>query len=267
MNETKVGYAEWFEKHYSAVLGMLRYFFTQLADEAVEIAGRSVALAAPLPNAISMYNISQKELGYNWVAAFAFAAMIELIVFFLVEVALYMWSGYLKDPRRYKIPFQASIVVVLVAVVVVMAFVGLLEPHKIMAALPIISLCSFVGIGLKRWHERNQSVNVQGVKLRKQTIAKLTADGVNIVDSDGVDGDSAAKVDAMVDAKKRKVDASVDALYEILNSEFDGIDTDSLNKAELGRRIGKSRGTVNNYLDTLISQGRLELNGHVKVRR
>jgi hypothetical protein len=252
MSENKVGYAEWFEKHYSAVLGMLRYFFTQLADEAVEIAGRSVALAAPLPNAISMYNISQKELGYNWVAAFAFAAMIELIVFFLVEVALYMWSGYLKDPRRYKIPFQASIVVVLVAVVVVMAFVGLLEPHKIMAALPIISLCSFVGIGLKRWHERNQSVNVQGVKSSVKSSVKSTGESVKF--------DTATTVDP----EPTKIDSRRQTLLKMLE-EIDGQGIDALNKSALAKRLDVSRPTLNTDLAALESIGKLTLNGHVKI--
>jgi hypothetical protein len=252
MSENKVGYAEWFEKHYSAVLGMLRYFFTQLADEAVEIAGRSVALAAPLPNAISMYNISQKELGYNWVAAFAFAAMIELIVFFLVEVALYMWSGYLKDPRRYKIPFQASIVVVLVAVVVVMAFVGLLEPHKIMAALPIISLCSFVGIGLKRWHERNQSVNVQGVKSSVKSSVKSTGESVKF--------DTATTEDFT----PTKVDSRRQTLLKMLE-EIDGQGIDALNKSALAKRLDVSRPTLNTDLAALESVGKLTLNGHVKI--
>lgn len=250
--ESKVGYAEWFEKHYSAVLGMLRYFFTQLADEAVEIAGRSVALAAPLPNAISMYNISQKELGYNWVAAFAFAAMIELIVFFLVEVALYMWSGYLKDQRRYKVPFQASIVVVLVAVVVVMAFVGILEPHKIMAALPIISLCSFVGIGLKRWHERNQSVNVQGVKNAVKSPVKSTVESVKF--------DSAITEDFT----PTKVDSRRETLLKML-SEIDGQSIEALNKSALAKRLDVSRPTLLSDIAALKNAGKLTLNGHVKI--
>lgn len=249
MNE-KTNYAEWFERNYSAVLGMVRYFFTQLADEAVEIAGRSVALAAPLPNAISMYNISQEELGYNWAAALAFAAMIELIVFFLVEVALYMWSGYLKDPRRYKVPFQASIAVVLVAVVVVMGFVGMLEPHKIMAALPIISLCAFVGIGLKRWHERNQTVNVKAVK----SAVKFTVDSVKFDSTDSVNN------------APSKVDSRRQTLLEML-SEIDGHDIAELNKSALAKRLDVSRPTLISDITALQDAGQLTLNGHVRVSK
>ncbi len=159
----KTFYAVGYEKHYGAVLGMLRYSVAQLADEAVEIAARGVALAAPLPNAISMYNISQKELDWSWQAALAFAVTLEIVVFLLVEVALLLWDGYLTNPQRYWLPFNVIIGVVLIAVAVVMGLVFTLETHKIMATLPIVSLCSFVGIGLKRWHERTSRNTVQDI--------------------------------------------------------------------------------------------------------
>lgn len=154
MNE-RTWYAEGFEKHYRAVLGMIRYFFTQLADEAIEIAARAVMLAAPMPNAISMFNITQREQGFTGFQALAFSLTLEIVVFLLVEIALLMWNGYLANPRAYKWPFAIMTSVVLVATVIVVSIVYSLEPHKVMAWLPVISLCSFVGIGLKRWHERN----------------------------------------------------------------------------------------------------------------
>jgi hypothetical protein len=152
----KTQYAEWFEKHYSAGLGMVRYFFTQLADEAIEIAARAVMLAAPMPNAISMFNITQREQGFTGFQAFAFSLTLEIVVFLLVEIALIMWDGFLIKPRAYKWPFIIMTSVVLAATVIVVSIVYSLEPHKVMAWLPVISLCSFVGIGLKRWHERNK---------------------------------------------------------------------------------------------------------------
>lgn len=154
MNE-RTWYAEGFEKHYRAVLGMIRYFFTQLADEAIEIAARAVMLAAPMPNAISMFNITQREQGFTGFQAFAFSLTLEIVVFLLVEIALIMWDGFLVKPRAYKWPFIIMTSVVLAATVIVVSIVYNLEPHKVMAWLPVISLCSFVGIGLKRWHERN----------------------------------------------------------------------------------------------------------------
>lgn len=175
----KTFYAEGYEKHYGAVLGMLRYSVAQLADEAVEIAARGVALAAPLPNAISMYNISQKELDWSWQAALAFAVTLEIVVFLLVEVALLLWDGYLTNPQRYSLPFKVIIGVVLIAVAVVMGLVFTLETHKIMATLPIVSLCSFVGIGLKRWHERTGKTAPEIVKVAVVPEAQQPAQAEN----------------------------------------------------------------------------------------
>jgi len=156
------------EYHYDQSLGLITHFVTKLADEAVEMTARGVALAAPLPNAISMYNITQHDLAWSWVASFAFSLALEVVVFLLVEIALMQWDGYLTNPVRYRAPFIGMIVTVMVAVAVVMGFVYWLEPHKIMALLPVISLCSFVGIGLKRWHEQNVARGVKPVKSGKQ---------------------------------------------------------------------------------------------------
>lgn len=160
MNE-KTNYQIAIETHYNAALGIFRHFITQFADESVEIAARAVALAAPLPNAINMYNVAVRDLGYGSFASFAFALTLEIVVFLLVEIALKMWDGYLVKPGRFRYPFHVSIGIVLVATSVVIGIVYVLEPHKIMALLPVVSLCSFVGIGLKRWDERNAIMAVQ----------------------------------------------------------------------------------------------------------
>lgn len=156
MTTTKTVYQEHFETHWTAVLGIFRYLITQFADESVEIAARAVALAAPLPNAINMYNVAIGDLGWSPLAAFAFSLTLEIVVFLLVEIALLMWDGYILNPHRYRIPFAASVVIVSMAVAVVIGIVAVLETHKIMAFLPVISLCAFAGIGLKRWHERSE---------------------------------------------------------------------------------------------------------------
>lgn len=157
-------YQDSFETHYNAALGIFRHIITQFADESVEIAARAVALAAPLPNAINMYNVVIKDLQYEWYAALAFALTLEIVVFLLVEIALKMWDGFLVNPGRFRYPFYVSIAIVLVAVAVVIGIVYALEPHKIMAFLPVVSLCSFVGIGLKRWDERNATMAENAVQ-------------------------------------------------------------------------------------------------------
>lgn len=160
----KTNYQIAIETHYNAALGIFRHFITQFADESVEIAARAVALAAPLPNAINMYNVAVRDLGYGSFASFAFALTLEIVVFLLVEIALKMWDGYLVKPSRFRYPFHVSIGIVLVATSVVIGIVYVLEPHKIMALLPVVSLCSFVGIGLKRWDERNAQMAIDAGK-------------------------------------------------------------------------------------------------------
>ncbi len=164
MNTERTFYQDVFETHYNALLGMFRHLITQFADESVEIAARAVALAAPLPNAINMYNVAVKDLGYAPFAAFAFSLTLEIVVFLLVEIALRMWDRYLTNPQRYGIILGVAVAVVLVSVAVVMRLVYVLETHKIMALLPVVSLCSFVGIGLKRWDERHADTMSEPVK-------------------------------------------------------------------------------------------------------
>ena len=165
--ESKPNYQTKFETHWTAILGIFRYFITQFADESVEIAARAVALAAPLPNAINMYNVAMGELGWSPLAAFSFALTLEIVVFLLVEIALLMWDGYLAKPDRYRVPFIVSIAVVLISVAVVMRIVYVLEAYKIMALLPVVSLCSFAGIGLKRWNERSVQADIAEVASKK----------------------------------------------------------------------------------------------------
>jgi hypothetical protein len=157
MNEQRTKYQS-IRHHWAEILATVRYAVTQLADEAIEIAARAVMLAAPMPNAISMYNITQREQGFEPFQAFAFSLTLEIVVFLLVEIALVMWDGYLAKPDAYKWPFTLMVSVVVIATVIVIAIVYNLEPHKIMALLPVISLCAFAAIGLKRWHERNQAI-------------------------------------------------------------------------------------------------------------
>ncbi len=237
------------EYHYDKILGLITHFVTKLADEAVEMTARGVALAAPLPNAISMYNITQHDLGWSWVASLAFSLALEVVVFLLVEIALMQWDGYLVQPHRYKAPFVGMIATVCVSVAVVMGFVFWMEPHKIMALLPVISLCSFVGIGLKRWHEQNLARGVKPVKLTVKSAVKSTVKEPVKPLQIGVKDDFTARQSALL----------------ALLSNLDGQPVDAVNKSELARQLNVSRPTLNREFEILQSSGKLALNGHVKV--
>jgi len=248
MNEKTV--YENIEYHYDKSLGLITHFVTKLADEAVEMTARGVALAAPLPNAISMYNITQHDLGWSWVASFAFSLALEVVVFLLVEIALMQWDGYLAHPHRYKAPFIGMIATVCVSVAVVMGFVFWLEPHKIMALLPIISLCSFVGIGLKRWHEQNLSRGVKPVKSVKAAVNTSVKLGAK----------------SLQEPVKSELTLRQAELLKLL-SNLDGKPAESVNKSELARQLKVSRPTLNKEFDILQSAGKVALNGHVEISK
>ena len=239
MSIEKPNYQLVIERHYDAVLGLITHFITKLADEAVEMAARGVALAAPLPNAISMYNITQTDLGWHWSAALAFSLSLEVIVFLLVEIALMQWDGYLDQPRRYRTPFIAMIGVVITGVMVVMSFVYLLEPHKIMAALPIISLCSFVAIGLKRWHEKNVGGKVNQRMNQRKSKSESVNQKVNQTESNL---DSPESVERVI-------------LNHYLNHPSDS-------QRIAAESLGLNQSKVNRILNQLESQGMIHRNGN-----
>lgn len=173
MGQEKTLYQLAFEKHYRAVLSMIEYTMARMADSAIEIASRAIALAAPLPNAINLSNVVIGDLGWGKAAAIAFAITIEIAVFYLVEVALKQFDGYLEDPKRYRVPLIGMVITLCVGASVVMTLVYHLETHKIMTLLPIISICAFVGIGLQRWHDRNQRKVGQ---IHSDEVGKLSLD-------------------------------------------------------------------------------------------
>ena len=236
--------------HWDEVLATLRHIVTQFADEAVEVAARAVMLMAPMPNAISVFNITQVQQGFSQFQAFAFSMTIEIVIFFLIEIALLMLSRWLERKPVYRWAFIGMCVVVLAATGIVIRMVYVLEPHKVMAWLPVISLCSFVAIGLKRWDARNLASGVKAVKPAMKQ---------------GVKFDTSARVDS-VNFAPTKVDTRRQSLLKMLE-EIDGQGVDSLNKSALAKRLDVSRPTLISDIAALQDTGQLTLNGHVKIRK
>ena len=232
--------------HWNEILATARHIITQFADESVEVAARAVMLMAPMPNAISVFNITQVQQGFSRFQAFAFSMTIEIVIFFLIEIALLMLTRWLEHKPVYRWAFIGMCVVVLVATGIVIRMVYVLEPHKVMAWLPVISLCSFVAIGLKRWDARNQVSSVKSVKM---TVKGKAKQGVKSLQEP-------AKEDSFTQRQKE--------LLQLLTA-FDGQPAESVNKSDLARKLGVSRPTLNKEFDALQSTGALTLNGHVKV--
>lgn len=69
----------------------------------------------------------------------------------------------------------------------------------------------------------------------------------------------------MADAKRKKSTDRQNTLLGILRDEFNGMESEALNKTELGNRLGCTRQTISADLDALQRTGALNLNGHVRV--
>jgi len=165
-------YVRFVKRHYGALVHVLWFVATETSDKGADIAARALALLAPLPNAVSVYNVSQGTLGYAPVQAFAFAMAMELALFAIIEVALHMWDGMLGNRKRYAIPLGISVAASIGMLIIVMSVVYNLEVktggHWVLALLPLISLFAFVALGLKRWHERSADAPAQ--KHNKRTV-------------------------------------------------------------------------------------------------
>lgn len=232
--------------HWDEVLATLRHIVTQFADEAVEVAARAVMLMAPMPNAISVFNITQVQQGFSQFQAFAFSMTIEIVIFFLIEIALLMLTRWLERKPVYRWAFIGMCVVVLAATGIVIRMVYVLEPHKVMAWLPVISLCSFVAIGLKRWDARNHDGSVKPVKSVKTTV----------------------KFSHPILQPPVKSDLTPrQAELLTLLSNLDGKPAEAVNKSELARQLKVSRPTLNKEFDILQSTGKVALNGHVEISK
>lgn len=243
---TKTTYQLWIERHYSAVLAVLRFILTQFADEAIEIAARAVMLAAPLPNAISVYHITQRTQGFNLPQALAFALTIEIVIFFLIEVALLMLTRWLQGKAVYKYAFYGMCLVVVVVAAIIINLVYTLDDYKVMAWMPVLSICSFIGIGLKRWDARNMERPVKSVKPGVKESVKLPGEDF----TGGVKSDLTERQSEILQ----------------LLTPLSGQAVKDVNKSELARKVGVSRPTFNKELDALRAAGAISMNGHVEVR-
>lgn len=253
MNEkTTVQGIEWpgyqlIRHHWDEILGTLRHIVTQFADEVVEVAARAVMLLAPLPNAISVYNITQSTMGFSGFQAFAFSMTIELVIFFLIEIALLMLTRWLQGKTVYRWAFYGMSIVVLGGTGIIINLVYSLEVHKVMAWLPVISLCGFIAVGLKRWDARNMENGVKGVKSSVKGVKK-TVKPLQVV----------VKGTAFTERQMQ--------LLQLLEN-MNGQPAETVNKSELARQLKVSRPTLNKEFDILQSTGKVALNGHVEISK
>lgn len=152
-------YVEWIKYHFSAIVGLLSYLVAFAVDHAGEITIRALPVVAPLPNAIGMYKTSMDALEFSHWQAFLFAAAIEISIFALAEIAVVLWDAWQAGDSLYEMPFKLMAFVTGFVAVLIIVLVATLEVygasgHWILAALPLISVASAVGLCMKRYHKR-----------------------------------------------------------------------------------------------------------------
>jgi hypothetical protein len=228
-------YVQFVKRHYGALIHMLWFVATETSDKGADIAARALALLAPLPNAVSVFNVSQYSLGYSRFQAFAFAFAMELALFAIIEVALHMWDGFLHNRKRYAIPLGMAIAASFGVLAIVVTVVYNLEVrtggHWVLALLPFISLFAFVALGLKRWHERG--TDPAQSRTTRRTVRTMQP---TIVQGDE-DAQSASAVTPKAQAKQLK--------------------SEGFTNVQIGEILGVHRNTVSGWVK--------HTNGHSKV--
>jgi membrane protein implicated in regulation of membrane protease activity len=171
------------QRFYGWLLNLIGYIIGATSDQAAEIAARAMPLVVPIPNAISVYLVSQSHLGFNGWQALAFAAAIEISMFAVIEVALYIFDGYMEDKEKYKLPLWISIIACILVLVIIIVFVIVVElsvanGHPVLAMLSLLSAAAAVMLALKRWRKRDvERSDAQKVELENQEIRRLEEAG------------------------------------------------------------------------------------------
>ena len=149
---------------YASVLEVIDFVVSRTSDSLAEILTKALPLVAPVPNAVSIYYVSQTTLRYNEYQAAAVAASIECMFFALTEVVLKSWEAWNAD-KRYRLPLIVSVVAFAVYFLLVMSLVYTLEVaggHSLAPmAFPVVSVVSAVALGVTRWHRRSASVSAE----------------------------------------------------------------------------------------------------------
>lgn len=150
---TTFKYFEATKNIYGGIIDLIGFLVDKTSDQGADIAIRALPFISPIPNAISMYYVSQDALEFGDTQAKAVAIGMELILFGCFELTIRMFDGYLKNKSRYKWPFYISIIIALGVMALIMWFINHIETkHNVLAILPLFSAASATGLFLRRWH-------------------------------------------------------------------------------------------------------------------
>lgn len=162
---------------YGRLIDLIGFIVGHTSDHGADIAIRALPILSPMPNAISMFYVSQTTLGFGFWQALGFALAVEFALFGLFEVALMMFDGIQTDMRRYHYPFWLAVGVAVVVMVLIIVVVALLETsHRILAVLPLFSAAGAVALALRRWHARNMVARANALADLELVVERLEAE-------------------------------------------------------------------------------------------
>ena len=161
-------------EYYNSFLSVLDFVVGRTSESLAEILTKALPLVAPIPNAVSIYFVSQTALKYNTVQAVAVAASVECMFFALTEVVLKSWDMW-RNSKKTIVPLAISVSAFVVYFILVMALVYTLEVssgHSLAPlAFPVVSVVAAVALGVTRWHKRIETTEMESV-----TVAQLVAE-------------------------------------------------------------------------------------------
>jgi len=260
---------ETFTGFYDSILFILDFIVSRTSDSLAGILIKALPLLAPVPNAVSVWRISQHApLNYDTLQAGALAASVEGLFFALTAVALDMFDGYLIDKNRYVWPLRIAGGLLISFFVLVEVIVLFIETNPVAMAFPVISLIAAVGLGCSRWHLRNQKTP-QFVKAAKAAKVKVEAEpqtqtlnSITPILSENTGekpADNLSSVERMNAARQLKIDTRRSTILNFLRET-------ELPISEIANRLDVSANTIRKDLEALQSAGHsMSVNGVVKL--
>lgn len=255
-----------FTGFYDGILFIIDFIVSRTSDSLAGILIKALPLLAPVPNAVSVWRISQAApLHYDTLQAGALAASVEGMFFALTEVVLNMFDGYLLDKARYKWPLGIAGGLLIGFFALVEVIVICIETNPVAMAFPFISLIAAVGLGCARWHQRNQKSPqfvkaMKAAKLKQETEqpAQQTTSVSPILSEKPADNLTA--IERMNAARQLKIDNRRNTILQFLKET-------ALPIPEIANRLSVSENTIRKDLEALQSVGHsMSVNGVVKLQ-
>ena len=254
-----------FTGFYDGILFIIDFIVSRTSDSLAGILIKALPLLAPVPNAVSVWRISQAApLHYDTLQAGALAASVEGMFFALTEVVLNMFDGYLLDKARYKWPLWIAGGLLIGFFALVEVIVICIETNPVAMAFPFISLIAAVGLGCARWHQRNQKTPqfVKAMKAKsKPEIEQPNTSVSTILSEKSVEKpvDSLSAIERMNAARQLKIDNRRNTILQFLKET-------ALPIPEIANRLSVSENTIRKDLEALQSAGHsMSVNGVVKL--